>query len=49
MYGGVPRQEVDQTKLVDRLWKKNCQAHKLNREDAMCHGSQKMEKADRDD
>jgi len=25
------------TKLGDRLWKKDCQAHKLNREDAMDH------------
>ena len=30
----VPGQEVDQRKLGERLWK-DCQAHKLNREDAM--------------
>jgi len=35
--GGVPGQEVDQRKLGERLWKKDCQAHKLNREDAMDH------------
>ena len=31
----MPGQEVDQRKLGERLWKKNCQARKLNREDAM--------------
>jgi len=30
----VPGQEVDQRKLGERLWKKDCQARKLNREDA---------------
>jgi len=29
----VPGQEVDQRKLGWRLWKKTCQARKLNRED----------------
>jgi len=33
----VPDQEVDQRKLGERLWKKDCQTHKLNREDAMDH------------
>ena len=31
----VPGQEADQRKHGVRLWKKTCQAHKLNREDAM--------------
>jgi len=31
----VPGQKVDQRKLGERLWKKDCQAHNLNREDAM--------------
>jgi len=31
----VPVQEVDQRKLGQRLWKKDCQAEKLNWEDAM--------------
>ena len=31
----VPDQEVDQKKLGERLWKKDCQARKSNREDAM--------------
>jgi len=31
----VPDQEVDQRKLGQRLWKKDCQALKLNREDAI--------------
>jgi len=31
------KQEVDQRKLEQKLWQKNCQAHKLNREDAMDH------------
>ena len=30
-------QEVDQRKLGKRLWKKDCQACKLNRENAMDH------------
>ena len=33
----VPGQEVDQRILGERLWKKDCQARKLNREDAMDH------------
>ena len=33
----VPGQEVDQRGLRQRLCKKTCQAHKLNREDAMDH------------
>jgi len=33
----VPDQEVDQRGLKERLCKKDCQAHKLNREDAMDH------------
>jgi len=33
----VPGQEVDQRKLGQRLWKKDCQARKLNREDAIDH------------
>jgi len=28
-------QEVDQRKLVERLWKNDCQVHGLNREDAI--------------
>jgi len=35
MWWRVPGQEVDQRKLGERLWKKDCQARKLNREDAM--------------
>jgi len=31
----VPGLEVDQRKFGEILWKKDCQAHKLNREDAM--------------
>ena len=31
----VPGQEVDQRKLGERLWKKDCQACGLNREDVM--------------
>jgi len=34
----VPDQEVDQRAVGHRLCKKNCQACKLNREDAMDHG-----------
>jgi len=33
----VPGQEADQRKLGEILRKKNCQARKLNREDAMDH------------
>jgi len=33
----VPDQEVDQRGLGERLCEKDCQAHKLNREDAMDH------------
>jgi len=31
----VPGQEIDQRRLGERLWKKDCQACNLNREDAM--------------
>jgi len=31
----VPGQQVDQRKLVERLWKKDCKARGLNREDDM--------------
>jgi len=31
----VPGQEVDQRKIGERLWKKDCKARGLNREDAM--------------
>jgi len=31
----VPDQEVDQRRLGKRLCKKDCQAHKLNMDDAM--------------
>ena len=31
----VPGQEVDQTKLGDRLWKKDCQVRGMNREDSI--------------
>jgi len=31
----LPGQEVDQRKRGERLWKKDCQARKLNKEDAM--------------
>jgi len=34
----VPGQEVDQRKLGERLWKKDCRARGLNSEDAMDHG-----------
>jgi len=33
----LPGQEVNQRKLEERLWKKDCQARKLNREDVMDH------------
>jgi len=33
----VPGQEVDRRKLGERLCKKDCQARKLNREDAVDH------------
>jgi len=35
MKWSVPGKEVDQRKLQERLWKKDCQACKLNREDSM--------------
>ena len=31
----VPGQEVDQRKLGERLWKKDCQARGLNKDDSM--------------
>jgi len=31
----APNSIIDQRKLGERLWKKDCQACKLNREDAM--------------
>jgi len=35
--GGGAGQEVDQRKVGERLWKKDCHAHKLNKEDAVDH------------
>jgi len=37
MKWGVPEQEVDQRGLEERFCKKDCNAHKLNNEDAMDH------------
>jgi len=34
---GVRPRDIDQRKLGERFWKKDCQARGLNREDAMDH------------
>jgi len=39
----VPSQAVDQRKLGEGLWKKDCQVCGLNREDAMDHSRWMMQ------